>query len=45
MSLAVAQRQMKLDQARNRTTNGDTTDKVQSISKQILFKMKSYFKS
>ncbi|MDH4477057.1 MAG: mechanosensitive ion channel family protein [Verrucomicrobiaceae bacterium] len=45
MSLAVAQRQMKLDQARNRTTNEDTADKVQSISKQIMFKMKNYFKS
>jgi hypothetical protein len=36
---------MKLDQARSRTTHDDAAEKVQSIRKQIMFKMKSYFKS
>jgi small-conductance mechanosensitive channel/CRP-like cAMP-binding protein len=45
MSLAVAQRQMKLDEARSRNNNVDAEDKVQSISRQIMVKMKSYFKS
>ncbi len=45
MSRAVAQRQMKLDQARNRLANGEAKAKVQSLTKQIMFKMKDFFKS
>ncbi|MEQ1748560.1 MAG: cyclic nucleotide-binding domain-containing protein [Prosthecobacter sp.] len=45
MSRAVAQRQMKLEQARNRLAKGDAEEKVRSITKQIMFKMKSFFKS
>lgn len=45
MSLAVAQRQIQLDRARNRGTSMDAESKVQSISRQIMVKMKSYFRS
>lgn len=45
MSVAVAQRQLKLDQARNRSSTPDAEARVQSISRQIMDKMKSYFRS
>lgn len=45
MSRAVAQRQMNLEQARARIADGEAAEKVQGITRQIMFKMKSFFQS
>lgn len=45
MSRAVAHRQLKLDQARDQIANTEAETEVQSITQQILLKMKSFFKS
>ncbi len=45
MSRAVAQRQMNMEQARARMADSDAAAKVQSIARQLMGKMKSFFKS
>jgi len=45
MSRAVAQRQMNLEQARARIADSEVADKVQSIARQLMGKMKSFFQS
>ena len=45
MSRAVAQRQMNLQQARARMADSDAADQVQSIARQLMGKMKSFFQS
>ena len=44
MSRAVAQRQMNLEQARARMADSDAAAKVQSIARQLMGRMKSFFK-
>jgi len=45
MSRAVAQRQMNLSQARSRIADSEAAEKVQSIARQLMGKMKSFFQS